>query len=86
MRRQLEDHIRRARQDVKTHVPPPRARVSRLENDFGMIETPDGRELYFHRHAVLNNAFPRLRVGSEVRFSEEAGDKGPQASTVVPLR
>lgn len=83
MRRQLEDHIRRARLDVKTHVPVPRARVAKLEHDFGVLQTPDGREVYFHRHSVLNNAFPRLKVGSQVRFSEEAGDKGPQASTVV---
>jgi len=83
MRRQLEDHVRRVRQDVKTHLPTPRGRISRLEQDFGMLETPDGRELYFHRHAVLHDAFPRLKVGAEVRFAEELGDKGPQASTVV---
>ena len=26
-----------------------------------------------------------LGVGAEVRFTEEAGDKGPQASTVEPI-
>jgi cold shock CspA family protein/ribosome-associated translation inhibitor RaiA len=83
MRRQLESHLRRMRQDVKLHVESPRARVSRLEGDFGMLETPDGREIYFHRHSVLNDAFDRLELGSEVRFAEELGDKGPQASTVA---
>ncbi len=50
--------------------------------DCGFIETPDGREIYFHRNAVLNGAFDRLTVGSEVRFVEDEGVKGPQASTV----
>ena len=50
--------------------------------DCGFIETADGREIYFHRNAVLDGAFDRLSVGSEVRFIEEQGDKGAQASTV----
>jgi cold shock CspA family protein len=31
---------------------------------------------------VLQNGFDRLKVGTEVYFSEEIGEKGPQASTV----
>jgi hypothetical protein len=31
---------------------------------------------------VLHDAFERLAVGTEVRFEEAEGDKGPQASTV----
>ena len=50
--------------------------------DSGFIETADGREIYFHRNAVLNGGFARLSVGSEVRFVEEEGEKGAQASTV----
>jgi cold shock CspA family protein len=30
----------------------------------------------------INDAFPRLAVGTRVTFSEESGEKGPQASTV----
>jgi cold shock CspA family protein len=48
----------------------------------GFIETADGREVFFHRNSVLDEAFDRLTVGSEVRFVEEMGEKGPQASTV----
>ena len=33
-------------------------------------------------NAVLNGGFARLSVGSEVRFIEEDGEKGAQASTV----
>ena len=31
---------------------------------------------------MIDNAFDRLNVGSEVRFAEELGEKGAQASTV----
>jgi cold shock CspA family protein/ribosome-associated translation inhibitor RaiA len=84
MRRQLEDYVREMRGDVKAHARPPHGKVARLfrEEDYGFIETPDGRELYFHRNAVLDDAFDGLTLGAEVRFEEEAGDKGPQASTV----
>jgi cold shock CspA family protein len=50
----------------------------------GFLESDDGREIYFHRNSVLDGAFPRLEIGAQVSFAEEAGDKGPQASTVRP--
>jgi len=50
---------------------------------YGFITTPDSREIYFHRNSVLRGAFDALDVGTPVRFVEEDGDKGPQASTVV---
>jgi ribosomal subunit interface protein len=86
-RRRLEDHARRQRQEVKTHEPAPHARVSQLNplEGYGFLRTPDGREVYFHRHAVLGGDFEHLQVGDEVVFVEEAGDKGPQASTVRPV-
>ncbi len=60
-----------------------RARVSRLfpEEGYGYLP-PDGGEIYFHKNSVLNDEFEKLVVGTEVSFVEEAGDKGPQASTV----
>ncbi len=89
-RRRLQDYARRHRLDVKTHEPPPRGRVVRWDPDrqFGVIEAADGHEVYFHQNSVLGSGLKRLRVGSEVAFVEEAGDKGPQASTVrvVPTR
>jgi cold shock CspA family protein/ribosome-associated translation inhibitor RaiA len=84
MRRELEDFAGRQRGDVKHHEPVPHARVSKLfpQEDYGFLETFDGREIYFHRNAVLDNAFDRLEIGKEVAFAEEMGEKGPQASTV----
>jgi len=83
--RRLEDRVRRRRGDVKTHEGEYRAgRVSKLWSweGFGFIEPSDGGEVYFHRNSVAQHAFDRLAIGSEVRFVEEVGEKGPQASTV----
>jgi ribosomal subunit interface protein len=84
VRRQLEDYARRERGAIKAHAAPPAGRVARLvpTEDYGFIETPDGREIYFHRHSVVNAAFDTLAIGSEVEFVEEMGEHGPQASTV----
>ncbi len=84
--RQIEDAMREMRGDVKQHQPPDHGHIARFiaGEDCGFIETADGRELYFHRNAVLNNGFDKLAVGDEVRFVENSGDKGPQASSVRP--
>jgi cold shock CspA family protein/ribosome-associated translation inhibitor RaiA len=83
-RRQLQDYARRQRGKVKTHLTPPFGRVVRLfaQEEYGFIETPSGREIYFHKNSVLANGFERLKIGAEVNFVEEEGEKGPQASTV----
>lgn len=85
-RRQLGDHMRRLDGRVKAHAPAARAEVARLLDGYGFLRTADGREIYFHERSVLEGGFGSLRVGSVVRFVEEAGDEGPQASTVVPVR
>lgn len=87
-RRQLGDHLRRLDGRVKVHTPAARAEVLRLlpAGGYGFLRTADGREIYFHERSVLRGGFGDLQVGSLVRFVEEAGDEGPQASTVVPLR
>ena len=85
MKRQLEDYARKRRGKVKHHEPPVGGHVISLqpEEDYGKIGTPDGRVIYFHRNSVLQDAFDKLEVGSEVRFAEEAGEQGPQASSVA---
>lgn len=81
--RQVDEFSQRRRGDVKTPVGPPTGRVVRIfpEDGFGFIEGGDGREIYFHRNSVIDG-FDGLTVGSEVRFAEEQGVEGPQASTV----
>lgn len=85
--RRLEDRARLMHHAVKHHEAPPEGAVVRLFRDsgYGFLETGDGREIYFHRNSVLDGAFDRLTPGTRVRFREEAGEKGPQASTVVPI-
>jgi len=83
-RRQLQDRVRLDRGKVKVHEGPPRGRVAELhpEQNYGRIETPDGRYIYFHRNSVVDADFDDLGIGDEVWFNEEEGDEGPQASTV----
>ncbi|MDY6943868.1 MAG: ribosome-associated translation inhibitor RaiA [Pseudomonadota bacterium] len=84
MNRQLEDYARKLRGKVKTHEVPPHGRIIALypELDYGRIETPDGRDIYFHRNSVLEADFDTLETGMEVRFAEAPGDAGPKATTV----
>jgi cold shock CspA family protein len=87
MCRLLKDHARKQRYEVKAHDVVPHGRISQLlpDEDYGRIETSDGRDIYFHRNSVINGNFDKLELGSEVRFDEEMGDDGPQASTVHVL-
>lgn len=83
--RRLGSRNRKRRGDIKRHEEMPSARVASLFPDegYGFIETQDGREIYFHENSVLNDNFRRLDVGSPVRYVEEMGEEGPQASTVT---
>ncbi|MEJ2192687.1 MAG: cold shock domain-containing protein [Nitrospirota bacterium] len=81
--RQLEEYSRVERHEIKTHEAHPHGTVAKLfpEGGYGFIREFGGREIYFHKNSVLDG-FESLRVGDEVRFEEEEGEKGPQASTV----
>jgi ribosomal subunit interface protein len=84
MERKLKDYSRESQGEVKPGIAADRGVVEKLFRDegYGFIQDRTGRDVYFHRNSVLNNAFERLRPGMEVRFAEEEGEKGPQASTV----
>lgn len=83
-RRRLEDHVRRMRGMEKPHAPRARGRIAQIFPlaGYGFIETPEGREIYFHRHALSDPDFKAADIGSAVFFSEEEGDEGPQAAAV----
>jgi cold shock CspA family protein/ribosome-associated translation inhibitor RaiA len=89
VRRQLEDHARVSRGDIKTHETPSHGRIARLfkEEGYGFIRSSAGDDIYMHRNAVTGGGFDSLAEGDEVRYviHEGEGEKGPQASTVVPL-
>ena len=84
VRRQLEDYVRKRRGQVKAHDEAAHGRVRLLQpdEDYGRLETPDGRDIYFHRNSLVNARFEDLEIGTELRFTEEAGERGPQASSV----
>jgi ribosomal subunit interface protein len=87
-KRQLEEHSRKQRGDVKTHIEPPRGRVAKLFpfDGYGFIQTGDGREIYFHKNSVIDPTFERLEEGTEVAYLEEQGKEGPQAIRVAVMR
>ncbi|MFB6261237.1 MAG: HPF/RaiA family ribosome-associated protein [Thiohalorhabdaceae bacterium] len=84
MERKLEAHANKKRGEVKTHDEEGYARVANLspERDFGMLQSFDGRVIYFHRNSLKNEDFDDLKEGDEVRFLEEMGEEGPQAVMV----
>lgn len=88
-RRQLEDEARRLRGQEKVHAVPAHGRVARIFKDggYGFIAGAEGEEIYMHRNSVVQGSFDALNVGDEVRYVVHTGEgeKGEQASTVVPL-
>lgn len=86
-RRRLEDIGRKQRLQIKIHLPRLEGRIAQLlpDADCGFLTADDGHRVYFHRNAVLPPGFAELAVGSDVRFVEEQGAEGPQASTVEVL-
>lgn len=91
MRRRLEDYARELRGDVKRKQEQAHGRVWQLYpggtpgERYGFIRTPDGSDVYFHENSLLGSDFDQLEVGVEVRFHEEQGVEGPQASTLRVL-
>ncbi len=85
--RQLEKYALIKYRDVKDHDLLPHGVVAKLfpGEGYGFIQGFGGREIYFHRNSVLDG-FEKLKIGTEVRFEEEEGEKGPQASTVKIVR
>src|SRR5207302_11312233 len=52
----------------------PLSKIS-AEEDYGFIATPDGREIYFHRNSVIDNAFDRLSVGQKCASQKSSVEK-----------
>jgi cold shock CspA family protein len=88
-RRRLQDHMHRLGGQTKQHSAPLIGRISKVfaERDYAFLETETGEEVFVHRNAVVDGGFDRLKIGDRVRFviAPEEGEKGAQASAVVPL-
>ena len=87
VKRRLQDHARKGQGAVKAKETPDHGRIARLmpEEGYGFIETSDGMDVYFHRNAVVDGGFDKLKPEQEVRIVIAEGEKGPQASTVKPI-
>jgi cold shock CspA family protein/ribosome-associated translation inhibitor RaiA len=85
--RQLKKTTALRRHDEKTHDVAEHGLVEQVcDGEYGFIRTLLGeRQIYFHRNSVLRDDFDRLTVGTEVRFTAEQGEEGPQASSVQVL-
>lgn len=88
--RQLRELKKQQRGEVKSHDLPPHGRIVRLLSEssgvrYGFLMSRDGRQIYFHENALVDLDYDSLEVGQEVRYAEEEGDDGPQASTVAAL-
>ena len=87
-RRLLEDQVRKTSgHRSKRHPATQHGRIARLfeEDGYGFIATEDGHEVYFDRESMTKPSWPRLKIGSQVRFKERDGDKGPYGVQVTLL-
>ena len=52
---------------------------------FGFITADDGsKDLFVHFRSIKGNGFKSLAEGQRVEYEVTQGEKGPQASNVVP--
>lgn len=82
-RRQLLEYRSTRRGDVKVHEPAATGEVTEVFPDYGFIRARDGRIVYFHRNSVLGRGWDDVEVGTTVRFVDEQGEQGPQATSVT---
>jgi cold shock CspA family protein/ribosome-associated translation inhibitor RaiA len=84
--RRLSEHCQITQQKVKAHEEfTHHGRILRLFPEYGFIGTDDGVEVYFHANAVKKGSFANLNPGTAVKFGQEDGREGPQATWVQPV-
>jgi CspA family cold shock protein len=52
---------------------------------YGFIEREDGDDVFVHYSEIQTDGFRNLDEGQRVEFTITEGQKGPQASNVVPM-
>ncbi len=87
--RQLEDVVRKmSKHRIKPMPMKTHGKILRLVADegFGFIGALDGREFFFRRESMASpDQWEALEIGSEVRFTEHEGEKGPYAAAVASV-
>ena len=51
---------------------------------FGFIEREEGSDVFVHFSAIGGDGFKTLSEGQAVEFEVVQGEKGPQATNVIP--
>ena len=51
---------------------------------YGFIESESGKDLFVHFSEIQGEGFKTLAEGQSAEFEEGMGQKGPQATQVVP--
>jgi cold shock CspA family protein len=77
---------RRDQRSERPTAPPHLGVVDRIDRSegYGFVITDAGLQVYFHRNAVRGGLdFERLAEGDRVGLNFEAGEAGPQATSVV---
>jgi cold shock CspA family protein len=84
MERQVKDYVQHADVPLSAGNLSGRGVVSELVAgmNYGLISTPEGIDVYFHREHVIDGAFDRLEIGSTVEFSVAPSLLGAQATRV----
>lgn len=90
LERQLKKRRRQQHGEVKTHDGKPQGEIARIFHDqgYGFVAVNDGRDVYFHRNAVIESDFEELGVGDrvELTISNDESPRGPQATSVRRIR
>ena len=83
--KQLESLVEKQRNEVKAHTKSgAMALVDKIfrDEDYGFLRTADGQQMYFHKNSCLQGEWELLQPGTGVRYTEQEGEKGPQASSI----
>ena len=54
------------------------------QKGYGFIESSDGEDCFVHFSEIQGDGFKTLKEGQDVEFEKSMGQKGPQASKVIP--
>lgn len=90
LERRLKKRRRQQYGEVKVHEGKPQGQISDIFRDqgYGFVEVNDGRRVYFHKNAVIEESFEDLGVGDpvELTIATDESPRGPQATSLRRIR
>lgn len=54
------------------------------DKGFGFIEQENGEDVFVHYSALQTQGYKTIQEGQKVQFDIETGQRGPQATNVIP--